>query len=162
MAKEIERKFLVNPAIAAVLKKKHKGKAIKQGYIATADNTAVRVRVSENQAYLTVKGENTGISRVEFEYEIPLRDAEYMLTELCTDGVVKKTRYPVKYGGHLWEIDVFHGNNNGLVVAEIELQSEDEFFPKPDWIKKEVSNDSRYYNSNLLKHPYKAWSSTGR
>lgn len=155
MAKEIERKFLIKQAELGPLEG---GAAIKQGYISTKDNTAVRIRVSGNKAYLTLKGENKGVTRTEFEYEIPVVDAEQIITELCTGPVVEKTRYLVVHFDHTWEVDVFHGDNDGLVVAEIELGCEDEHFELPNWVSTEVSGDARYYNSSLLGHPFKNWS----
>ena len=154
MAKEIERKFLINMAAIGILEN---GTAIKQGYISTTDKTVVRARVAGNKAYLTLKGENKQLTRSEFEYEIAVNDAEQIISELCNGPIVEKTRYLRVYAGHIWEIDIFHGDNNGLVVAEIELKSENETFEKPSWITVEVSDDARYYNSSLLDHPYKNW-----
>ena len=157
MAKEIERKFLINQDELGSL---DNGTSIKQGYISTKDNTVVRVRVSGNQAYLTLKGENTGVTRSEFEYEIPATDAEQIITELCSGPVVEKTRYLVTHCDHTWEVDIFHGENDGLVVAEIELESEGESFEIPDWVTSEVSGETRYYNSSLLDNPFKNWKKT--
>lgn len=154
MAKEIERKFLIDASTIGSLEN---GMSIKQGYISTTDKTVVRVRVAGNMAYLTLKGENKQLTRSEFEYGIPINDAEQIITELCNGPIVEKTRYLRIYEGHTWEIDVFHGDNDGLIVAEIELESEEEAFKKPSWIAIEVSNDARYYNSSLLDHPYKNW-----
>ncbi len=154
MAQEIERKFLVNmdkvdlPA---------QGLTICQGYIKTADKTTVRIRIMGDKAFLTLKGETKGISRSEFEYEIPVSDARQMLNELCTGPVVDKTRYLISYKSHLWELDIFAGDNQGLVVAEVELDSEDEQPELPGWVTEEVTGDKRYYNSNLLTHPFKNW-----
>lgn len=154
MAKEIERKFLINMAAIGILEN---GTAIKQGYISTMDKTVVRARVAGNKAYLTLKGKNKQLTRSEFEYEIPVNDAEQIISELCNGPVIEKTRYLCVYEGHTWEIDIFHGNNDGLIVAEIELESEDEAFEKPSWVTVEVSGDAKYYNSSLLDHPYKNW-----
>jgi adenylate cyclase len=154
MAKEIERKFLINQDALGAL---DNGTSIKQGYISTKDKTVVRVRVSGNQAYLTLKGEITGVTRSEFEYEIPVTDAEQIITELCNGPVVEKTRYLVTHCDHTWEVDIFHGENDGLVIAEIELGSEREIFEIPDWVISEVSGETKYYNSSLLANPFKSW-----
>jgi len=154
MPKEIERKFLVN---LALLKLPENGQIIQQGYIQTTSNTVVRVRRYGEKAFLTIKGENVGASRSEFEYEIPVADAEAMLNELCLKPYISKVRYCVNYANHIWEIDVFAGDNAGLVVAEIELGSESEAFAMPAWVGAEVTQDSRYYNSNLVNNPFKNW-----
>ena len=154
MGKEIERKFLIDQSIIGDLKN---GSQIKQGYISTTNNTVVRVRVADQKAYLTLKGENSGATRSEFEYEIPTNDAEEIILELCSGPIIDKTRYVQTYKGHTWEIDVFHGDNKGLVVAEVELENEDEHVEMPKWIQKEVTSDKRYYNSNLLNNPYNSW-----
>lgn len=154
MGIEIERKFLVDNALLPTLTN---GYQIKQGYIKTLDHSTVRVRIRNQEAFLTIKGKSTGISRLEFEYPIPLEDANTMLNNLCQTSIIEKIRHPVKYKGHLWEIDIFHGQNRGLVVAEIELKSKNEMFVLPPWIKKEVSEDKRYANSNLIKVPYLEW-----
>lgn len=153
MAKEIERKFLVD------LKKwDQKGIAIKmeQGYLAIEDKKVVRVRIADNNAYLTIKGNLKGITRDEFEYDIPLNDAKQMM-KMCIGNTVQKTRYVEKIDGKVWEVDVFEGINEGLVVAEIELNSEEELFTKPAWILDEVSSDVRYYNFNLSHTPFSKW-----
>jgi len=154
MAKEIERKFLIDLEKIGSLED---GTAIRQGYIATADKTVVRVRLAGERAYLTLKGENVGVTRTEFEYEIPADDAQEIITVLCNGPVVEKTRYLIVNAGHTWEVDIFHGDNDGLVVAEIELSSEDEVFELPHWVTKEVSGDINYYNSSLLGNPFKNW-----
>lgn len=154
MAKEIERKFLIDLEEIGSL---NDGTIIKQGYISTKDNTVVRVRLAGSKAYLTLKGENKGVTRLEFEYEIPVGDALEMIDALCNGPVVEKTRYLVVHSGHTWEVDIFDGDNKGLVVAEIELESEDEAFDLPHWVTTEVSGDVRYYNSSLLDNPFKNW-----
>lgn len=154
MAKEIERKFLIDLERIGSLEG---GTMIKQGYIATADKTAVRARIAGAKAYLTLKGENKGVTRAEFEYDIPVEDAEEIIRELCRGPIIEKTRYLVVNFGHTWEVDIFHGDNEGLIVAEIELGSETEKFELPLWVTKEVSGDEKYYNSNLLDHPFKHW-----
>ena len=152
MAQEIERKFLVKadwqPTTA--------GTRIAQGYLNCEPQRTVRVRIRQDKGYLTIKGKNEGISRLEFEYEIPLAEAEQLLL-LCEQPLVEKMRYVESYGGFEWEVDVFSGVNEGLIVAEIELPTKDTVFTKPSWIGKEVSGDSRFYNSNLIKNPYKEW-----
>ncbi|WP_339671267.1 CYTH domain-containing protein [Dasania marina] len=154
MAKEIERKFLID---LSKLTLSSKGIVIKQGYIPTATKTAVRVRVKGEQAFLTLKGENRGAVRSEFEYPISMSDAQAMLAELCQSPYIDKTRYEIPLGPHIWEVDVFHGDNQGLCVAEIELGAEDEAFAKPDWLGPEVTGDARYYNVSLVSLPYKLW-----
>lgn len=154
MAKEIERKFLVDESRLGPLED---GVAIRQGFIPTRDLTAVRVRVSGEQAWLTLKGRNEGPVRTEFEYPIPADDARQILSQLCGGQVMAKTRYLRQCGDHTWEIDVFEGENAGLIVAEVELQSEQETFQRPDWATEEVTDDPRYYNVNLLSHPFSRW-----
>ena len=155
MAKEIERKFLID--ISGV-KSIGSGSWIKQGYISTTDNTAVRIRVTGTVAYLTLKGENQGATRPEFEYEIPIEDANEIIKELCSGPVIDKTRYLVEYGSHTWEIDVFHGDNDGLIVAEVELESETEEVDLPKWVINEVTGEVKYYNTSLLDNPFNKWS----
>jgi CYTH domain-containing protein len=116
------------------------------------------VRTAGDHAYLTIKSAMTGITRNEFEYKIPLMDANYMLDELCQKPLIEKIRYKIQMDGFIWEIDEFLGQNAGLVVAEIELEDEDQEFPKPDWLGVEVSDDVRYLNANLVKNPYSKWS----
>ena len=157
MAFEIERKFLVS---LDKLELPESGQVIKQGYIGTSDKTAVRIRRAGDKAFLTIKGENKGSVRSEFEYAIPVEDAEQILEELCQRPFIEKTRYLIDYKGHTWELDIFAGDNAGLVVVEIELQSKDEVFEKPDWLLEDVTDDSRYYNSSLVDRPYKSWSTS--
>jgi len=153
MAEEIERKFLVHfdklPALPPPLH-------IRQGYIPTLETT-VRIRISENNAFLTLKGRARGITRSEFEYAVPLADAEAMLREFCRHTHIEKRRYRIPYEGHMWELDIFEGENSGLMIAEIELASETESFLKPDWVGEEVSGDARYRNANLVAFPYRRW-----
>jgi adenylate cyclase len=155
MALEIERKFLID---IDKLEKLQNGYDIKQGYIQTKDETVVRVRVKGNGAFMTIKGGNIGATRLEYEYSIPVEDANEMLEKFCTKPILYKTRYLILHKKHTWEIDVFHKENEGLIVAEVELESEDESIELPEWIVKEVTNDAKYYNSNLLEHPYSQWS----
>jgi len=131
--------------------------AIKQGYVPTSTKTAVRVRVKEDQAFLTLKGANKGATRSEFEYVIPLPDAEAMLAELCEGPIIDKTRYLISYAKHVWEVDVFYGDNQGLMVAEVEMASEGEKVELPNWVTTEVTGEVKYYNSSLLANPYKSW-----
>ena len=154
MALEIERKFLVD---VEKLPNLNNGYAIKQGYIQTKDKTVVRVRVKDKEAFLTIKGENVGATRLEYEYSIPLNDANEMLAKLCTKPIIDKTRYEIKYKNHIWEIDIFHKDNDGLIVAEVELKDENETVELPEWVVKEVTDDTRYYNSSLLKNPFCKW-----
>ena len=140
MAQEIERKYLVDMSKLPKLPKKN---IIKQGYFNSKGST-IRVRISNDKAYLTIKGKTKGISRSEFEYSIPLQDAIEMQDEFCGDLFVEKTRYNIEYKGHIWELDIFKGKNEGLVVVEIELNDENEKFKKPDWITEDVTMDRRY------------------
>jgi CYTH domain-containing protein len=151
---EIERKFLVrDTAMLAGLA----GERLVQGWIARTPRATVRVRIGDGRAWLTLKGRSEGISRRELEYPIPLGDAELCIAELCDGPVIEKTRYRLPAGPHTWEVDVFEGDNAGLVLAEIELGHEDEPFARPAWLGEEVSHDPRYYNSNLVSRPYTRW-----
>ena len=147
LATEIERKFLVDADKISALKFSDE-EIIAQGYLST--EPTVRVRLKNNRGYLTIKSVTVGISRQEFEYEIPARDAEELLT-LCGERVLKKIRRKISYGGHVWEVDFFGGRHEGLILAEVELNSPDESVDLPDWISREVSDDERYFNSNLSK-----------
>ena len=129
---------------------------MKQGYVPTQGIT-VRARISDDQAFLTLKGRATGLSRSEFEYPIPVEDARQILTELCAHPLIEKARYLIPYGDHTWELDIFEGDNQGLIVAEIELGSEDESFKKPEWITEEVSYDRKYRNASLISYPFCNW-----
>ena len=155
MPREIERKFLVTG--------EYKSQAfahsrIVQGYICSARGCTVRVRLRDGRGYLTIKGASdaAGMSRYEWEKEISREEAEELM-KLCEEGVIDKTRYLVQSGKHVFEVDEFYGDNEGLVIAEVELASEDETFEKPDFIGQEVTGDIRYYNSQLMKHPYTQW-----
>jgi adenylate cyclase len=158
MAQEIERKFLVvNDHWRALAT----GERYCQGYLATAKpGQSVRVRIVAEQGYLTLKGPTQGLTRAEFEYAIPLADAQEMLETLCDRPFIEKNRYRLPIGNLLWEIDEFTGENAGLIVAEVELTSEDQPFEKPDWLGAEVSGEARYYNASLVKNPYSKWSSS--
>ncbi|MCP4186007.1 MAG: CYTH domain-containing protein [Gammaproteobacteria bacterium] len=159
MPKEIERKFLID---LEQVELPSNGTEIKQGYFPVSKNvrTVVRVRIIGDEAYLTIKGENIGSVRSEFEYSIPVDEALEMLGNFCQKPFIEKTRFEIPNGRHVWEIDVFHGDNEGLVVAEIELNEESDEFDLPDWVSGEVTSDPKYYNSNLLIEPYKEWSAT--
>lgn len=147
--KEIERKFLVKDELLDVLKYLQ-SKKIRQGYISDSDGKTVRVRTKGEKGYLTIKGKSSGISRDEFEYEIPFEDADQLLTNFCSK-TLEKERFDLVVGEKKWEIDLFHGNLEGLIVAELELESEDETVELPSWIREEVSDDPQYYNSNLIQ-----------
>jgi CYTH domain-containing protein len=154
MGREIERKFLVGDDSW----RNSAGTRIRQGYLHNESDGTVRVRTKGGRAYLTIKGNTAGITRPEFEYEIPVRDADEILDAMCLKPLIEKVRYEVWAGGFKWEVDEFLGENGGLVVAEIELEDENQDFPKPDWLGEEVSDDFRYQNANLAKHPYSQWS----
>jgi adenylate cyclase len=154
MAQEIERKFLV---VNETWRLGAPGLVLRQGYIPTQDARTVRVRVVGNQGYLTLKGPAVGIVRSEFEYSIPLEDAETILATLCTPPLIEKYRYRIPAGAVVWEVDEFLGANQGLVVAEVELTSPDQAVDLPDWVGREVSHDPRYHNSNLARHPFTQW-----
>jgi CYTH domain-containing protein len=153
MAREIERKFLVKNDD---YKKQAQGTLYMQGYLNSAVERVVRVRTVNDKGFITIKGRTTGISRLEFEYEVPFKDVADML-EICEKPIIEKHRYKVDYKGYTWEIDEFHGANQDLTVAEIELPSEEAVFEKPSWVGREVSGDPRYFNSNLINHPYSEW-----
>lgn len=154
MAKEIERKYLVDlTKLPTDLPEKN---IIKQGYFKSKEAT-VRVRTSNDKAFLTIKGKTEGISRSEFEYEIPMKDALEMQEEFCKGRFVEKTRYCIEYKGNIWELDIFEGENKGLVMAEIEMESENHKFKKPKWILEEVSLEGKYNNSQLAKNPFCSW-----
>ncbi len=132
-----------------------------QGYLVSDAVRSVRVRVADDRAWLTIKSGNVGISRMEFEYAIPADEATSILDNLCDGSVIRKTRFAVRDGSHLWEIDEFHGDNAGLVMAEIELQSEEEAFRRPSWAGEEVTGDPRYMNASLVENPWSRWGAAG-
>lgn len=154
MGLEIERKFLV--VSEAWREAMIDQTEILQGYLVDGALT-VRARLKGERAFLTLKGETQGLSRAEFEYEIPPQDAREMLSTLAVLPIIEKIRHRVRHAGHIWEVDVFAGENRGLVMAELELVSEDEPFERPDWIGQEVSHDPRYRNRNLAEHPFNQW-----
>ncbi len=152
MATEIERKFLV----CGDDWRTDQGVRFQQGYLNRDKERTVRVRIAGAKAFLTVKGINTGATRAEFEYEIPLADAGQLL-QICDGPLIEKTRHTIAYAGMTWEIDEFHGANEGLVVAEVELEKEDQYFERPGWLGPEVTADTRYFNSNLCCNAYRDW-----
>ena len=154
MGKEIERKFLVRGDGWRSLAK---GTAYRQGYLNSAKERTVRIRKIDDRAFLTIKGLTVGATRVEYEYEIPVADCDAMLDALAEKPIIEKKRYKIPLEGLTWEIDEFFGDNTGLIVAEVELESEGQTFRKPEWVGEEVTADPRYFNSNLIKHPYRKW-----
>ncbi|HER34212.1 MAG: CYTH domain-containing protein [Halothiobacillaceae bacterium] len=155
MATEIERKFLL--ATEAWRDEVERAERMVQGYLNDQGPVSVRARIAGSRAWLNIKSRTLGVSRDEFEYEIPLADAERMLDCLTTGPVIDKTRHLVRHGDHLWEIDEFHGENDGLIVAEVELDHVDETVERPAWLGEEVSDQARYYNVSLVKKPYSQW-----
>ena len=155
MAKEIERKFLVDGNFKQYSKKETR---ITQGYLSSIPERTVRVRIKGEKGFITIKGigSASGASRYEWEKEIPVSEVKELL-EICEPGAIDKTRYNVEFGGFTWEVDEFYSENDGLVVAEIELPSEETSFEKPEWLGEEVTGDAKYYNSMLMKNPYKNW-----
>lgn len=154
MGVEIERKFLVRDERWKTM---GQGVPLRQGYLSSAPDRIVRVRIEGDTAVLTIKGRSIGMTRAEWEYPIPLADAQAMLDNLCERPLIEKKRYRIPYQGMTWEVDEFFGENAGLVVAEIELESEEQEFARPDWIGDEVTQDARYFNANLMKNPYTKW-----
>lgn len=154
MPKEIERKFLVEGDDWRALAK---GKLYRQGYLNSVKERTVRVRTVGDKGYLTVKGITVGATRVEYEYEIPAGECDAMLDGLAEKPIIEKKRYKIGFGGLTWEVDEFFGENAGLIVAEVELASEDQAFDKPSWAGREVTGDPRYFNSNLIAHPFSSW-----
>lgn len=155
MAQEIERKFLVRDD--SWRSTAREGKRYCQGYLSVDRGRVVRVRVKEGKGFLTIKGVREGISAAEYEYPIPVEDAEEMLQRLCLHPLIEKTRYEVPYQGLTWEVDVFEGVNRGLVLAEVELASADQTVALPPWAGSEVSSDGRYSNASLVQHPFSTW-----
>jgi adenylate cyclase len=155
MPTEVERKFLVTGD--GWRRQARPGTPFRQGYLNTPGRSSVRVRIEGERANLNIKSAVPGIRRREYEYPIPLHDAQELLDELCEGPIIEKVRYHVPHAGHTWEVDVFGGANEGLVVAELELEHEEEPFERPDWLGEEVSHDQRYYNVSLVKHPYSQW-----
>jgi len=154
MGVEIERKFLVKGDSWRSL---GTGTLYRQGYISKSIGASVRVRIAGDRGYLTIKGVTVGNSRAEFEYPIPVEDAQTMLETMCQPPLIEKTRSQIEFAGLIWEVDEFWGENQGLIVAEVELTAENQVIEFPDWIGKEVSSDSRYFNVNLIEHPFSKW-----
>ncbi|HIE55020.1 MAG TPA: CYTH domain-containing protein [Chromatiaceae bacterium] len=155
MAIEIERKFLL--ASDAWRREVEQSLQMRQGYLSRDAQSSVRVRICDDRADINVKSTRDGIYRLEYEYPIPLEDAEELLRLVAHRPIIHKTRHLLHHGGHCWEIDEFHGENRGLIVAEVELKSRDEAYDRPPWLGEEISTDARYYNSNLSKVPYSVW-----
>jgi CYTH domain-containing protein len=160
MATEIERKFLIDSDAWRNLTSEP-GVRIRQGYLSLVKERTVRIRVAGKEAFITVKGVTVGASRQEYEYAIPLADAEAMLDSLCEPGQIDKTRYHVEQEGVIFEVDEFHGANAGLILAEIELSDEGQSFAHPAWLGREVTGDPRYYNANLVQSPVSSWKTGG-
>ncbi len=157
MSVEIERKFKVKDTFRPT----DAGMSITQGYLLREPKRTVRIRIAGIQGFLTIKGETHGAARLEYEYEIPAEEARELLA-LCPPPLVEKTRYVEVFAGKRWEVDVFHGENGGLVIAEIELESEDEAFALPAWVGAEVTGETRYYNAALIAYPYRLWTAEER
>jgi adenylate cyclase len=157
MGTEIERKFLVE---GDAWRKDVAGVRFRQGYLNTNKARTVRVRVAGDAAFLTIKGATTGIERAEYEYAIPVGDADEMLERLCEQPIIDKTRYTISSGSVVIEVDEFWGENEGLILAEVELANEAQTFVRPIWLGAEVSHDPRYFNSSLVTHPFRAWAKT--
>ncbi|KQM74740.1 adenylate cyclase [Pedobacter sp. Leaf216] len=155
MGKEIERKFLVDQQKWNNLNKP-KGNLFRQGYLLTDKDKTIRVRATETKGFLTIKGQTIGATRMEYEYEIPVAEAVELLDNF-SKSELSKIRYEIPFKNKLWEVDVFSGDNKGLTVAEIELETEDDFFDIPDWVSIEVTEEEKYYNSNLTINPFKDW-----
>lgn len=161
MAIETERKFLVNSDAWRTDETgaQRVGIPYKQGYIISSKERTVRIRIADGKGIITIKGlaPEGVLGRAEYEYEIPLTDAEELFERICLPEKIEKTRYKIPFGAHVWEVDVFHGTNEGLIVAEVELQSEDEQPEIPDWVGEEVSHDPRYFNAKLTEEPFSTW-----
>ncbi|MCC0178630.1 CYTH domain-containing protein [Waterburya agarophytonicola K14] len=166
MGIEIERKYLVKKAEWRSHKEKLNQNVLAlgikyyQGYLPTSNETTVRIRIIGEHSYLTIKSKTTGHTRAEFEYPIPLEDGQQILENLCLRPIIEKVRYQVNYGGLIWEVDEFFGENQGLIIAEVELENETQNIDIPSWIEREV-NDKKYFNSSLIKYPYNQWQDQG-
>lgn len=175
MGKEIERRFLVRKSAWDALRLQasshhaadgsnhgtlvHLPFKIRQGFLSSVKERVVRVRVTGERGMLTVKGPTHGFSKIEFEYAIPLADAQFLLNKLCERPLIEKDRYRVEQDGMVWEVDDFEGENRGLLLAEVELTEESQVFPLPTWVGEEISDDPRYFNSSLIKNPFSQWGS---
>lgn len=154
MPKEIERKFLVK---GDAWRELASGEVYRQGYLSSTKERTVRVRTAGKNGYLTIKGINVRATRREYEYPIPLKDADEMLDKLCQRPLIEKNRYRISYRGLTWEVDEFSGENKGLIIAEVELSDENQDIELPEWIGREVTGDAKYYNANLVQYPYSQW-----
>jgi len=154
MPQEIERKFLLKND---TWRQAAEGVRYRQGYLCTEKERTVRVRTAGDTGYLTIKGESVGATRSEYEYTIPRADADEMLDRLCLRPIIEKVRYKIPFAGLTWEVDEFEGENAGLLLAEVELESEDQAVELPEWAGEEVTGDPRYYNASLITHPYSHW-----
>ena len=154
MSVEIERKFLV---AGDAWRQQATGRQYRQGYLSCDPERSVRIRLAGEEAWLTIKGISQGAARTEYEYRIPVDEAREMLDKLCLQPLIEKTRYEVEYSGLIWEVDEFFGDNAGLLIAEVELESEDQSIELPDWVGKDVTHDTRYYNASLIANPYTQW-----
>ena len=154
MPQEIERKFLVKREDWRV---PGTGTPYRQGYLSTVPGRSVRIRLIRDKGFITVKGISVGATRAEYEYEIPAGEAGEMLDNLCERPLIEKTRYRIEHQGLVWEVDEFDGDNAGLIIAEVELDREDQVVVLPDWVGKEVTGDPRYYNASLVAHPFASW-----
>lgn len=160
MALEIERKFLLrSDAWREAVRART---LLRQGYLSSGSRCSIRARIADDRAWLNLKSKRSGMTRLEYEYPIPRADADEILSQLCDGPLVEKYRHEVTLGAHTWEIDEFLGDNAGLIVAEIELGAENEAFERPSWLGKEVTDDPRYYNFNLAKHPFTRWTTAER
>jgi CYTH domain-containing protein len=159
MGIEIERKYLVK---GNDWKQQGQGQFYQQGYLSDHPDRTVRVRTAADKGYLTIKGRSAGASRAEYEYPIPYAEAQTMLKQLCQQPIIEKIRYTVRYEGLVWEVDEFLGENEGLVVAEVELTHEQQPIVLPAWVDREVTGDTKYYNANLFKHPFSTWNESNR
>jgi adenylate cyclase len=155
MGVEIEKKFLLTND--SWRQQTDKRIQFRQGYLVGSDKASVRIRIEGDRSNINIKGATLGVRRQEFEYPIPVEEAQELLSTLCDKPLIEKTRHYIYAGEHTWEIDEFSGDNDGLIVAEIELKDENDHFNRPDWLGQEVSEDKRYYNSMLIKNPYKNW-----
>lgn len=160
MALEIERKFLLcSDAWRAAVRSRT---LMRQGYLSSGSRCSIRARLTDDRAWLNLKSKRSGMTRLEYEYPIPVADADEILRDLCDGPLIEKYRHEVTLGAHTWEIDEFLGDNAGLIVAEIELRAENETFERPSWLGKEVTEEQRYYNFNLAKHPFSRWTADER
>jgi len=154
MAQEIERKFLTK---SDAWRSQARGRFYRQGYLSTAKERTVRIRTIKNEGYITVKGIAKGAARAEYEYEIPVKDANEMLDTLCEQPIIEKMRYGIEHNGLTWLVDEFEGLNKGLILVEVELSDENQKIALPDWVGAEVTGDPNYFNSNLTRNPYLGW-----